>query len=241
MLLKDRREREPRARTASDVARSPDKRRFYDVRAHIRVTLLDLADKGLIRTHDGVSYDIDVRRMSDAKRVVAGLPSDDLFDNPPATQLAASMAKSTGEYDAFLCHASEDREALVAPFATAMVAAELKPWIDQKNLKWGDDLVARIQEGLSCSRFVIVFITKAFLAKRWPEKELNTALSMEIGGRTVVLPVLAGLTHDTLQSRYPIVSAKLYMEVSPYDPGKEVAKSTLDELVGGLKNRLEDR
>lgn len=240
MCLKDRQERKPIARTASSITGDRHKRRFYDVRAHICATLVDLAGKGLICSEDGIGYEIEVRKMADARRIVAGLSSDDLFDSPTPAQRAAYVPQSSGEYDAFLCHASEDKEAMVVPFAAAMKDKGLKAWIDEKNLRWGDNLVARIQDGLSRSRFVVVFITEAFLSKKWPDTELNTALSMEIGGKTLVLPILAGVTHDTLQSRYPIVSAKLYKEVSPYDPTREVMKSILEELVSELKNRLQD-
>ena len=198
----------------------------------------DLAYKKLIRTKDNVNYQIEVGRMGDARCVIAGLPSDDLFDAPPPAVQAAYIPESTNEFDAFLCHASEDKDAIVRPFAQVMKQNGLKPWIDEKQLGWGDNLVRRIQEGLARSQFVVVFLSEAFLAKKWPDTELNTALSMEIGGRTLVLPLLLGLTHETLQARYPIVSAKVYREIRTYDPKQSVAPGELQELVAELKRRL---
>ncbi len=238
ILVADRESRKPVGTTAAEIAVSPDKRRFYDIRQHIRETLADLKYKKLIRTEDNIHYHIEVGRLSDARRVIAGLPSDDLFDAPPPAQLAAYVPQSTEEFDAFLCYASEDKDAIVRPFAEAMTKKGLKPWIDEKQLGWGDNLVARIQEGLTRSRFVVVFLSEAFLGKKWPDTELNTALSMEIGGRTVVLPLLLGLTHDTLQARYPLVSAKVYREVSGYEPKKGLSTEELKPLVCELRDRI---
>jgi hypothetical protein len=240
ILIADRENRKPVGTTSADIAASPKKRRFYDIKRHIRETLVDLNYKELIRTDDDIHYQIEVRRLIDARRVAAGLRSDDLFDAPPPAKLAAYIPESTKEFDAFLCHASEDRQSIVRPFAQAMNESGLKPWIDEKQLGWGDNLVARIQEGLTRSRFVVVFLSEAFLGKKWPDTELNTALSMEIGGRTLVLPILLGLTHQTLQAMYPLVSAKVYKEVANYNREKTLCTYELKSLIDELRNLIED-
>jgi len=225
--------------TATKIAAWPGKSRFYSVREHIRWTLEDMLDKGLVQTGDSVHYEIAVRRLADARRVIAGLPSDHLFDEAPPAKQAANVPESTNEFDAFLCHASEDKDGIVAPFAKAMDKAGLKPWCDSAQIKWGDNLVAKVQEGLSRSRYVLLFLSNAFLGKPWPKIELNTAMSMEIGGRTLVLPVLLGLTHEELKAQYPMVSAKLYHEVPGYYPAKPIDEASLADLLRKLKDRLD--
>ena len=235
MLYEARCERKPNGVSAAEVAGWARKTRFYSVRQHIRWTLDDLQEKELIRTRDGIHYEIEVRRMSDVRRVMAGLPSDQLFDAEPPAQQAAFVPESTNEFDAFLCYASEDRDAIVAPFASAMEGGGLKPWWAEGQIRWGDNLVAKVQEGLSRSRYVVLFVSNAFLGKPWPERELNTAMSMEIGGRTLVLPVLLGLTHDQLKARYPMVSAKLYQVAADYDPRIAPNQAFITQLVTELK------
>jgi hypothetical protein len=134
-----------------------------------------------------------------------------------------------------LCHASEDKKAIVVPFAAAMERAGLKPWLDEGQVTWGDGLIHRIQNGLARSRFVVVFVSAAFLGKGWPEKELDAALSMEMGRRKVVLPILLGLTHAEVEGRYPMVSCKKYKEVPEYAPGKRVSKKIIAAMVDELK------
>jgi len=148
---------------------------------------------------------------------------------------ASQVTVSTNEFDAFLCHASEDKKAIVEPFADAMERAGLKPWLDEGQVTWGDGLIHRIQNGLARSRFVVVFVSAAFLGKGWPEKELDAALSMEMGRRKVVLPILLGLTHAEVEGRYPMVSCKKYKEVPEYAPGKRVSKKIIAAMVDELK------
>jgi len=50
---------------------------------------------------------------------------------------APQEAVPTNEFDAFLCHASEDKKAIVVPFADAMKRAGLNPWLDKDQGKWG--------------------------------------------------------------------------------------------------------
>jgi len=156
----------------------------------------------------------------------------------PFPPLTAFVPQSTNEFDAFLCHASEDKLAVVEPFAKAMEEVGLKPWLDQGQVKWGDNLVQKIQNGLAKSRFVVVFISSAFLQKHWPEAELQTAISMEIGKKVFVLPVLLGIRHEELQARYPLVSVKMYKEIPKYDPASQVDKESLDPLIVELKDLL---
>jgi len=152
---------------------------------------------------------------------------------------SSGISKTGDEFDAFLCHASEDKEAIVRPFAKAMKDVDLKPWIDEGQIKWGDNLVSKIQDGLLRSRYVVVFLSEAFLDKKeWTEAELNTALSMEISGKTTVLPVLLGLTRANLQKRYPMVSAKINKEVADYNHSKKVSKKKVQDLVAELKKLL---
>jgi len=155
---------------------------------------------------------------------------------PAVPKLASS--KSEQEFDAFLCHASEDKNAVVMPFAKMMKDAGFRPWLDAAQVGWGDSLVKAIEHGLTKSRFVIVFISEAFLKKDWTEKELRTALSMEIGGVKKVLPVLLGIQHEVLQKSHPFVAEKLYKSIRPYDASKPVSEEQLKELLEALRQEL---
>lgn len=131
---------------------------------------------------------------------------------PDIRFLAVGLILSDPEtWDVFLCHASEDKAAIAKPLFEHLESTGIRCWYDEAEIAWGDSIVSRIQQGLNCARFVIVILSPAFLAKDWPQKELRTALTLEIEGRgSAVLPLLAGDPTRLLASM-PFVREKRYI------------------------------
>jgi len=77
------------------------------------------------------------------------------------------------QWDAFISHAWEDKESFVRPLAHALTALGAAVWYDEFSLRLGDSLSASIDKGLAGSRYGIVVLSKAFIAKRWPQRELQ--------------------------------------------------------------------
>lgn len=116
------------------------------------------------------------------------------------------MRKKT-QRDLFLCHSSEDKRNVVLPFTRILEAHGVSYWFDQAEIKIGDSISTKIDEGLRDSRYVLAFISKSFLERKWPEHELRSALSSSIGkGIKKVLPVLVGVTPEHFFKRYPLLS-----------------------------------
>lgn len=92
-------------------------------------------------------------------------------------------------YDAFISHASEDKEKIVKPLARALSSRGFRIWYDEFALKVGDSLRQSIDKGLATSEYGIVVLSPSFFAKHWPQYELNGLTAREIDGRKVILPV----------------------------------------------------
>ena len=80
--------------------------------------------------------------------------------------------------DVFLCHAREDRAPVVRPLATALEQAGISCWYDEAEIRWGDSITQKVNDGLGISRYVIVVLSTAFLEKPWPRRELHAALNI---------------------------------------------------------------
>ncbi len=93
------------------------------------------------------------------------------------------------EWDAFICHASEDKDDFVRPLAEGLRQNGLEVWYDEFTLKVGDSLRRAIDRGLQHSRYGVVVLSPAFFAKEWPQKELDGLVAKEVGGKKVILPV----------------------------------------------------
>lgn len=106
---------------------------------------------------------------------------------PPSK--ANSSAESPSNFDAFISHATEDKEDLVRPLADALISAGYKIWYDEFQLKVGDSLRRSIDRGLAASRFGILILSPSFFAKQWPQYELDGLVSKEMEGGKVILPI----------------------------------------------------
>ncbi len=103
-------------------------------------------------------------------------------------------------WDVFICHASEDKVGIAEPIYMHLDSVGIRCWYDRGEILWGDSIVGKINEGLKCSRFVVVVVSLALLRKTWATKEMNAALSQEIdSGRTRVLPLMVGSDEEIQQ------------------------------------------
>lgn len=138
------------------------------------------------------------------------------------------------KYDVFICHASEDKEPVVRPLLNALDAAAVKAWVDEREIGWGDGVSESIHAGLRQSRFVLLILSEAFLAKRWPAREMNAVLTSETSdGVTKLLPLMAASEdqHRRILAHYPLLADKRYLRWSPGAVGSIVEE--LMALLGG--------
>ncbi|RJF94679.1 toll/interleukin-1 receptor domain-containing protein [Oleomonas cavernae] len=92
-------------------------------------------------------------------------------------------------WDAFISHASEDKETFVRPLANALVSLGVSVWYDEFTLNIGDSISESIDQGLKKSRYGIVILSRNFMNKSWPKRELKGLVALEISGRGRILPV----------------------------------------------------
>lgn len=115
---------------------------------------------------------------------------------------------SDKDYDVFISHASEDKEAIVFPLANLLRSVGVKVWYDEFELTVGDSLSKSINIGLARSRFGIVVISPAFLQKNWPEYELRGLTDKELNGQKVILPIWHNVSHSAVQKYSPTLADK---------------------------------
>lgn len=135
--------------------------------------------------------------------------------------------------DVFLCHAGEDKAAVVRPLFQALAKAGISCWLDEAEIHWGDSITAKVSEGLGKSRFVIVVLSPAFLGKNWPQRELNAILNMEAStGEVRVLPLLVGdeAEKGAIMDRFPLLNDKLYLS---WEGSPALIMTALQKRLGG--------
>lgn len=139
-----------------------------------------------------------------------------------------------GIRDIFICHASEDKKEIVGPIVETFTEADISVWYDEAEIKWGDSVTQKVNEGLKISRFVIVVLSTSFVKKNWPQRELNAALNIEVStGEVKVLPLLVGseMEKREILDRYPLLNDKKYLAWT----------GNPHEIVKEMNNRLSKR
>jgi RNA-directed DNA polymerase len=127
--------------------------------------------------------------------------------------------------DAFISHASEDKDEIARPLAKALVNVGLTVWYDEYELSVGDSLRMKIEEGLSKARFGIVVLSKAFFSKRWPQQELNgLAAKQDVSGQKVILPIWHGLDKQFIVTQSPMLADLLALDTSKHSLHQIIAR-----------------
>jgi hypothetical protein len=90
----------------------------------------------------------------------------------------------------FLSHNHRDKS-FVRHLAVELEKKGVKVWLDEAEIKVGDSLIKKIQEGLDEMEYVGVILSHHSVGSPWVEKELEIAMYQEINGRRVkILPIL---------------------------------------------------
>lgn len=124
--------------------------------------------------------------------------------------------------DCFICHASEDKDAIARPLAARLSGAGYDVWFDEFEMVVGDSLRERIDEGLASSRFGVVVLSRQFFEKGWPQSELNGLFAREmVGAERLILPVWHDVDEEFLASKSPLLADRIGVPSHPLDKAVE--------------------
>ena len=136
------------------------------------------------------------------------------------------------EYDVFISHASEDKDAIVRPMANALVAEGLVVWYDEFELRIGDSLRRKIDHGLAKSRVGLVVVSEAFIAKGWTNYELDGIITRVADGDQVLLPIWHNISKDAVVEYSPSLADKI---------ARSTATHTTEEIAAEIAGLLQSR
>lgn len=116
---------------------------------------------------------------------------DKLADNQRELQTASSILQgkiAVGDYDVFLCHNEDDKEA-VRTIDKRLRQRGILPWLDEKEIQPGMNWVVALEESIKKAKSAAVIIGKSGLGP-WQHQEL-VALLIEFARRgNPIIPVL---------------------------------------------------
>ena len=139
------------------------------------------------------------------------------------------------QYDVFVSHAWEDKEAFANEFVEELGKLGLSVWYDTSQIKWGDSMRAKFDDGLKKSRFGVVVLSPDYIkeGKYWTKAELDGLFQLEGVNGKMLLPVWHNLTKKEVMAYSPIIASKLAMttaSMTPAEIAEELAKLLEAEL-----------
>ncbi|MBW1717495.1 MAG: TIR domain-containing protein [Deltaproteobacteria bacterium] len=157
----------------------------------------DTSDAVSRLAEDGISIDFVASEEDDSMIDTGGKANS---RNSAVEAEAHTTTRMTAEYDVFICHAGEDKEAVVEPLAQEFRNRGLRVWYDRWLLRIGDSLRRKIDEGLSQCKYGVVVLSPNFFGKLWPERELDGLVQREMSGQKVILPIWHNVNYSDVAS-----------------------------------------
>lgn len=144
---------------------------------------------------------------------------------------------STSKWHFFICHASEDKDAVARPLAKALRGVGMAVWFDEFSIRPGDSIRRKIDVGLRHSRFGIVILSSAFLGKEWPNWELDGLVEYAMSDRAErLIPVWHAVTRDEVREySAPLAGISALQTSSGIEQvAKQILRSTygINEVTG---------
>lgn len=164
------------------------------------------------------------KSLDDISVVIEGSPS--LLEvvgqqlNSEEKEAAKLMpVERVGPPQAFLSYSFDDRET-AKKIANALMAHGVATWWAEWELKMGDSLRQKIDEGLSKCTHFLVLLTHGSIQKPWVNQEIDAGLVRRINGVARFIPLRYGLLTKELP---PLLSGMLSPEI-----GEDFDKSIRD-------------
>ena len=157
---------------------------------------------------------------------LASVPSLVQRDEPPR------FDSTVREHDVFISHASEDKEAVVRPLAEALVSEGLNVWYDEFELRIGDSLRRKIDQGLANSRVGLVVLSHSFIAKGWTNYELDGIVTRSVSGEQVLLPIWHNISKQEVIAYSPSLADKV---------ARSTATHTVEEIAKEIAELIESK
>ncbi len=132
-------------------------------------------------------------------------------------------------WDVFVSYASEDKD-VVSPLVAALRERGLTVWYAPKELRIGDRLLKKIDEGLARSSFGIVVLSHDFFDKKWTQLELDGLIALEGRRSGRILPVRHGVTDEDVKGFSPILAGRVAGRI---EEGTEPLAQRLADEIGG--------
>ncbi len=154
----------------------------------------------------------------------------------PIRKNVESRANQLELWDAFLCHAWDDRQGSAKELHDLLEARGVRVWFSEKDLGLGVPMMRAIDKGLVNSRVGVVLVTPAML-RRLPAEGIADQELSALLRRERLVPVVHGTTYEELEKVSLLLASRAGLstaEESMPDVAAKLAELVAIDPVGGV-------
>ena len=126
--------------------------------------------------------------------------------------------------DTFICHASEDKEVIARPIHKALTELGLYAWLDESEIRLGQSIRQKIDEGLANCRSATVILSRPFFSKNWLQYEMDGIVGRQMQGEILLFPIQHGITIEEIRDYSPPLGGLSLWNSSDHSPAKIAAE-----------------
>ena len=131
--------------------------------------------------------------------------------------------------DTFICHASEDKQYVARPLRDALNEIGVNAWLDESEVRVGDSIRRKIDEGLSACRSATVILSKIFFDKYWTQYEMEGIFQRQVPGEIPLFPIRHGITIEEIRSHSPSLAGIASLNSS---------EQTIEQIAAEIADRI---
>ena len=135
----------------------------------------------------------------------------------------------TNQPDTFICHATEDKESMARPLYKALSEAGVHAWLDESEIRLGQSIRQKIDEGLANCRSGTAILSRPFFAKNWTQYELDGIVGRMMQGEILFFPIQHGITIDEIRSHSSSLAGLSLWNSADHSP-EEIAAEIAGQL-----------
>ena len=122
--------------------------------------------------------------------------------------------------DTFICHASEDKEAIARPLHEHLAQLGIYSWLDESEIRLGQSIRQKIDEGLANCRSATVTLSRPFFSKNWTQYEMDGIVGRHMQGEILLFPIQHGITIEEIRDLSPSLAGLSLWSTSEHSPAQ---------------------
>ena len=129
-----------------------------------------------------------------------------------------NQSVNSGQAHTFICHASEDKGAIARPIHEALTKIGVHSWLDESEIRLGQSIRQKIDEGLVNCRSATVILSRSFFAKNWTQYELDGIFQRMMQEGMPFFPIRHGITMQEIRDNSPSLAGLSLWNSSDHSP-----------------------